>query len=50
MKTAFLADLITHPEARWVRCHDLQRRAVETPRSRCLDVAMSDVIADIAWP
>jgi Uma2 family endonuclease len=42
--------LIAHPQERWVRCLDLQNGLVEMPRSRCLDVAMADVIAEIAWP
>jgi Uma2 family endonuclease len=42
--------LIAHPQERWVRCHDLQAGAAEIPRSRCLDVAMAEVIAAIAWP
>ena len=42
--------LIAHPQERWVRCLDLQHGAVEVPRSRCLDVDMADVIAEITWP
>ncbi len=43
--------LVADPEERWVRCYDLSGpEPVEVDRSEVLDVAMADVIAQIAWP